>query len=284
VAVSDERAYVVVDVFADVPLEGNPVAVFLDGRGLEPERMQRTAGELNLSETVFLLPDDELDARVRIFTPRAELPFAGHPILGAAFVVAGERGRDAVRLRAGAGVIPVALRREAGRLTYGEMEQPIPRPAAFDGHDALLAALGVARPAGPIVAYENGPVHVYVPLEHEREVASLRPDLRALASLGGRHGFSCFAVEGRRVRTRMFAPALGVAEDPATGSAAGPLALHLARTGEIGFGEEIEIHQGREIGRPSVLRARAEGSRDRLERVVVGGGAVVVARGTYRLA
>jgi trans-2,3-dihydro-3-hydroxyanthranilate isomerase len=123
---------------------------------------------------------------------------------------------------------------------------------------------------------------VYVALPDEAAVAGLRPDTGALAGLG-EIGVSCFAGEGRRWKTRMFAPGLGVPEDPATGSAAGPLAVHLARHGRTGFGEEIEIRQGAEIGRPSVLYATAEGSAQRIDRVLVGGSAVVVARGQYRL-
>jgi trans-2,3-dihydro-3-hydroxyanthranilate isomerase len=99
----------------------------------------------------------------------------------------------------------------------------------------------------------------------------------------GKLGVSCFTASGPRVKTRMFGPAIGVPEDPATGSAAGPLAVHLARHGRIGFGERIEIRQGAEIGRPSILRAVADGSPERIERVAVGGRAVVVARGEYRL-
>ena len=111
-------------------------------------------------------------------------------------------------------------------------------------------------------------------------MAGLRPDLAALRALGA-IGVNCFAGEGRRWKTRMFAPALGVPEDPATGSAAGPLAVHLARHGRISFGEQIEISQGAEINRPSTLYASAHGSKDRLERVEVGGSAVVVARGSF---
>jgi trans-2,3-dihydro-3-hydroxyanthranilate isomerase len=113
-------------------------------------------------------------------------------------------------------------------------------------------------------------------------VAALTPDLKALAA-AGEVGVSCFAAEGPRVKTRMFAPVLGVPEDPATGSAAGPLSVHLARHGRIAFGERIQIRQGEEIGRPSHLEATAEGSADQIERVRVGGGAVIVARGQYSL-
>ena len=118
----------------------------------------------------------------------------------------------------------------------------------------------------PVEVYVNGPRHVYVELAGKDAVAALSPDLRALAALG-EFGVSCFAGSGAQWRTRMFAPALGVPEDPATGSAAGPLAVHLARHGRIAFGEEIEIRQGVELARPSLLRARAAGSpRDRARR------------------
>ena len=147
---------------------------------------------------------------------------------------------------------------------------------------ALLAAVGVAASGLPVEIYRNGPRHVYVALPDEAAVAALRPDLGALAGLG-EIGVSCLAGGGRRWKTRMFAPGLGVPEDPATGSAAGPLAVHLARHGRTGFGEEIEIRQGAEIGRPSVLYATAEGSAREIGRVLVGGSAVVVARGQYRL-
>ena len=124
---------------------------------------------------------------------------------------------------------------------------------------------------------------MYVVLASEEAVAALRPDLTALAELPGVLGINCLAGAGMRWKTRMFAPGGGVAEDPATGSAAGPLALHLARHGRIGFGEEIEITQGVEIGRPSRLYARVDGNAERVERVEVGGSAVVVARGEFQL-
>jgi trans-2,3-dihydro-3-hydroxyanthranilate isomerase len=279
------RSYTILDVFTDKPLEGNPVAVFADGAGLSTELMQRTARELNLSETVFVTPadDGEADARIRIFTPAAELPFAGHPVLGTAFALAEHSHDRVVRLLTGAGPVPVALRREHGTLVYGEMDQPIPVAEPFAAERELLAALGLERSELPVVAYRNGPLHVYVALPSEEAVAALRPDLAALEKMGGTLGASCFAGGGGRFKTRMFAPALGVPEDPATGSAAGPLALHLARHGRIGYGEQIKISQGSEIGRPSLLHARVEGNEARVERVVVGGSAVIVARGEFRL-
>jgi trans-2,3-dihydro-3-hydroxyanthranilate isomerase len=284
VAAERWHPYVIVDVFTDVPLQGNPLGVFTDAQDVDADLMQRATRELNLSETVFLLPshDGRADARARIFTPITELPFAGHPVLGTAFVLGERLGLSVVRLLTGAGIIPITLTREAGEIVFGQMEQPIPTPEPFARASELLHSLGIAGSGLPIEAYRNGPLHVYIELSGEDDVAALRPDLGALSDLG-ELGVSCFAGSGAHVKTRMFAPALGVAEDPATGSAAGPLAVHLARHGRIGFGDTLEIRQGDEIGRPSILHACVEGSVQRIERVTVGGSAVVVARGTYRL-
>jgi trans-2,3-dihydro-3-hydroxyanthranilate isomerase len=277
------REYVVLDVFTAAPLEGNQVAVFIDGSGLSTELMQRTAREMNLSETVFLVEDDpESHARARIFTPGEELPFAGHPVLGTAFLVGERDGLDVVRLRTGAGVVPIALRRANGVIEYGEMEQPIPTWEEFGNAGELLSALGVERAELPVEAYTNGPTHVFVALRDEAAVAALTPDATALSRFGVL-GVSCFAASEDRVKTRVFAPGLGVTEDPATGSAAGPLAVHLARHGVVPFGTQLEISQGAEIARPSTLYARAEGSADEITKVAVGGSAVPVARGEYRL-
>jgi trans-2,3-dihydro-3-hydroxyanthranilate isomerase len=279
-----KHSYVIADVFTDVPLEGNQLAVFADGADLSADQMQRAAREMNLSETVFELPaEGGADVRIRIFTPVTELPFAGHPVLGTAFVVGERLGVPLVRLQTDAGVIPVELTREGEAIVYGEMEQPIPSSEPFPQADELLAALGVKRSELPLEAYRNGPLFVYVALESEEAVAALAPDMGALARLGS-VGVSCFAGAAPRFKTRMFGPALGVSEDPATGSAAGPLAVHLVRHGWAEFGQQIEIRQGVEIGRPSLLRAQVDGSPARIERVAVGGSAVVVARGEYRLA
>jgi trans-2,3-dihydro-3-hydroxyanthranilate isomerase len=185
-------------------------------------------------------------------------------------------------LETGAGVVAVSLTRADGRVVFGEMSQPVPTWTAFDRAGELLAAVGVERSELALEVYDNGPRHAYVRLPDEMTVAALTPDIGALGRLGA-VGVSCFASDGAQVKTRMFGPGLGVAEDPATGSAAGPLAVHLARHGLIGFGERVEIHQGAEIGRPSTLYAEAHGSPERVERVLVGGAAVVVARGEYLL-
>jgi trans-2,3-dihydro-3-hydroxyanthranilate isomerase len=275
--------YVIADVFTDRPLAGNGLAVFTDARGIPEEQLQPLARELNLSETVFVLPSENGGhARVRIFTPSRELPFAGHPILGTAFILAAPLQLDEIRLETGSGVIPIRLEREDGRIAFGRMEQPIPKIAPFDGADALLRAVGAERSELPVEQYDNGPQFVYVGLRSREAVAALSPDLNALAEVPV-VGIYYYAGEGRRWKSRMFAPGSGVAEDPGTGSAAGPLAVHLARHGAIAFGDEIEIEQGAEIGRPCTLFARVDGSAESIERVEVGGSAVVVARGEFRL-
>ncbi|HLX31244.1 MAG TPA: PhzF family phenazine biosynthesis protein [Gaiellaceae bacterium] len=270
--------YVVADVFTDVPLAGNQLAVFTDAREIPEEQLQPLAREINFSETAFVYsPEGDGHVKLRIFTPAAELPFAGHPILGSAFVLAGPLQLDEIRLETGAGVIPVRLERDGSRIVFGWMRQPVPSFELLARADELLEALGVESEL-PVEQYDLGPQHAFVALGSEEEVAALRPDFARIAEIAD-HGVSCFAGSGGRWKLRMFAPRFGVNEDPATGSAAGPLALHLARHGRIAFGDEIEIRQGVEVGRPSTLYAVARTP----EEIEVGGSAVVVARGEFRL-
>src|SRR5215211_9471058 len=276
--------YVLADVFTDTPLEGNALAVFTDAREIPEDRLQPLAREMNLSETVFVLPaEGDAHARIRIFTPTSEIPFAGHPTLGSAFVLGTPLQLSEIRLETGSGVVPVRLEREGPRVVFGWMDQPLPSVEPYEGERELLEALGVERSELPVEVYDNGIRHVYVTLGSEEEVAALRPDMGKLADLPAVLGVNCIAGSGNRWKTRMFAPGGGVPEDPATGSAAGPLAVHLVRHGRIAFGDEIEISQGTEIGRPSTLYARVEGSAEKVVRVEVGGSAVVVARGEFRL-
>jgi trans-2,3-dihydro-3-hydroxyanthranilate isomerase len=271
--------YSVADVFTDTPLHGNPVAVFHDADSLTPERMQRLAQETHLSETTFVLaPRDGGDARIRIFTPVNELPFAGHPILGTAAVLSGRR--DTLALETAMGAVPFRLARSDDRTVTATMRQPVPTWEPYPDRTGLLAALGLTDSTLPVDVYRNGPRHVFVGLPGVAELSRVRPDLVALAG----HldvAVNCFAGEGKTWRMRMFSPAYGVAEDAATGSAAGPLAVHLGRHGRIANGTEIEIHQGVELGRHAVMRAVATG--DPIDRVEVSGTAVVVATGTFTL-
>jgi trans-2,3-dihydro-3-hydroxyanthranilate isomerase len=308
--------YVVIDVFTDTALQGNGLAVFTDARRIPEELLQPIAREMNLSETVFVYPsgwdfsatrrasqgetgpagrenlaetvyvypaEQGGHARIRIFTPMDELPFAGHPVLGTAFVLAAPLQLPEIVLETGKGPIPIRLQREEGRISFGWMTQPVPTVEPFAAEAELLAAVGVQGSELPVELYDNGVGHVYIALPTVKDVEALEPDLQALKRLQGIVGTNCFAGEGDRWKTRMFAPADGVPEDPATGSAAGPLACHLARHGRIEWSREIVISQGAEIRRPSTLHARANGSGDVIESVEVGGSAVVVARGEFKL-
>lgn len=306
--------YVVVDVFTETPLQGNPLAVFTNAQEIPDDLLQPIARELNLSETVFVYPPgyrtpseqaqaetagsgdlrktDETvlvhppeqggHARIRIFTPNYELPFAGHPTLGTAFVLGQPLQLGEIRLETKAGVVPVRLEREGPKIVFGRMEQPLPTWQPFERADALLAALGVERSELPVEVYDNGIRHAFVVLSSKEEVARLRPDQKGLSG----HdlvGALVAAGAGASWKMRMFSPDDGIGEDAATGSAAGPLACHLARHGVVPWGTEVEIEQGTELGRRSRLHARADGAGSEIVSVAVGGSAVTVARGEFRI-
>jgi trans-2,3-dihydro-3-hydroxyanthranilate isomerase len=281
--------YLVADVFTEVALAGNQLAVFTDGAAVPEALLQPIALEMGYSETVFVYPPDgDETARIRIFTPASEIPFAGHPVLGTAVALAIADDLDRVELRTQQGLVPLAITRRTDTSGHGRMRQPIPTVTPLAEPQALFDALGVTASELPVEIYDNGLPHVYVALPDVAAVTALTPDMTALARLarsGGSAlvGTNVFAGSGRTWTTRMFAPADGVPEDAATGSAAGPLACHLARHGWIAFGDEIEISQGTAIGRPSTLRAMVLGSADAISAVEVAGSAVIVAAGSFRL-
>ncbi len=273
--------YVVVDVFTDTALAGNQLAVFTDARELDAELMQALAIEIGFSETTFVLPaQDGGQARIRIFNPRHEMSFAGHPILGTAWVLSQPLQRGVIDLETGMGIVRVEIERdESGALVFGRMEQPVPTVRALDETEALFATLGVEGSELPVELYDNGATHIVVTLGSEDAVAALSPDSSAIARFDVT-GVNCIAGSGGKWKNRMFWP---LGEDAATGSAAGPIACHLSRHGLVEWGDWIEISQGAEIGRPSTLFARADGGDDSIRRVFCGGRAVVVARGEFRL-
>ena len=279
-----EIDYELCDVFTDRPLAGNALAVFTAADNLDDATMQALARETNLSESAFVRrpANAEADAAVRIFTPTMELPFAGHPTLGTAFVLAARTDRRIIKLETGRGLITVRLNDEPARPRFGWMTQPVPRIERYAHTALLLSALGVSESKLPVDLYDNGPHYVYVELDTPDAIAALRPDMSRLAALGST-AFSVFARKDARWKCRVFAPGEGIPEDPATGAAAGPLAVHLARHGRISFGDEIVIEQGIEIGRPSTLYARARGGPEHLQSVEVGGSTVIVGRGTFTL-
>lgn len=278
--------YAVVDVFARGPFTGNPLAVVPDGCGtLDTEAMQRIAREMNLSETTFVEEVSPDGYRMRIFTPFEEMPFAGHPTLGTAWLLR-RRGMiptDRPIQRTAGGETPVSIAvdtvwfERSGRVgddrgDLDEIVEAIGADAAEIGFDA--AAIGMERILLAPASSDAGVEQLMVPLASPADVEGLRPS-EAIASLA-HDGVYCFAPLGPgRVKARFFAPGLGVFEDPATGSAAAALGLYLAaRAGDIAF----EIEQGIEIGRPSrILCDAARG------RVRIGGACELVAEGVLHV-
>ncbi len=274
---TQEIDYVVCDVFTPRGLAGNQLAVFADAATLGDGMRGALTREMNYSESVFVTqPAGAADARLAIYTPASEIPFAGHPVLGAAAVLAAAADRTLV-LETQIGPVTVQVHGAGAQRAEVWMAQPWPEVVAVEA-DRVRSALGAG--AGALVAgYDNGARYALLELGDRADVAAVTPDLTALARLG--HGVLVFAGAGLSWKARMFAPALGIAEDPATGSAAGPLAVHLHQDGRLPVGETIEIEQGAEVGRPSLLRARLEGTDDLS--VHVGGHVVIVARGAFSL-
>jgi len=272
--------YVICDVFTERPLEGNPLCVFTDARGLDTAQMQALARELNLSETTFVTPPEQGGhARVRIFTPQRELPFAGHPTLGTAFVLGGPLQAFEVRLELGIGIVPVTLEREGARVSFGWMVQPTPRVVPGPALGPLLAALGLESVL-TLESYGNGPQHACLRVATAELLGGVRPDFGALGRATD-GGVGVFHRDGDVCRVRYFAPAAGVNEDAATGSFAGPLAWHLFQSGQLAAGAILRIEQGAELRRPSTLYARVvDGGEPRVE---VGGAARIVARGQFQI-
>lgn len=282
--------YLIADVFTDTALEGNPLAVVPDASGLSTERMQRIAREMNLSETTFVFPPSgDGDVHVRIFTPVGELPFAGHPTFGTAAALAATAHpavhNARLHMETGMGVIPFHFSTISPTTASARMEQPLPVWHAYDRAADLLAALGLSSSTVPIEVYRNGPRHAFVGLPTVADLSALRVDHRALSDHPDLAA-NCFAPtpDPSVWRARMFSPAYGVNEDAGTGSAAGPLALHLTRHGLIPPNTPITVRQGIEMGRPSTIHARAT-MRDATTpaRIEITGSAVLVAEGRLHI-
>lgn len=277
--------YNIVDVFTDTPLTGNPLAVFTKAEGLPQETMQAIAREMNLSETVFFgRATQGGHAKLRIFTPRTELPFAGHPILGSAWVLAGPMEMNQLRLETGAGIIPVDIERAGDRLHVAFMTQPLPEFSKLDAPAPFFHALGLA-PSAALLApafANNGPLHLLIDVGSREALDALRPDTSALARLTD-GGVYAFAQDELTIYARYFAPAAGIAEDPATGSAAGSLVAHLVREGRVPSGVQISLRQGEVMKRPSLLLATAKSKDNQISEVRVGGSAIVIARGELQI-
>jgi len=289
-----EYEFVTLDVFTGERFGGNPLAVFPDARGLTDTKMQALAREFNYSETTFVLPpgDPENSARVRIFTPATELPFAGHPNVGTGWVLAGQ-GRDrngVLRFEEIAGLVEIQVDRDpAGAVTGTTIAAPQPlslgaRPAVADiAACAGLGAADIRTDAHTPVAASVGNLFVIAEVTADAlsravpDFAAFRAALARTPALGGRLALYLYCRDGGRIRARMFAPLGGTVEDAATGSAATPLAALLLSLSDARDGA-WEILQGVEMGRPSLLRTTATRAPDGI-RATVGGTCVPVLRG-----
>ena len=306
--------FVQVDVFTDRAFNGNPLAVFLDARRLDDALMQQIAREMNLSETVFLFPPSRPDcaAALRIFTPAREVPFAGHPTVGTAWVLAahGMAPEGAARfvLEEKIGPVPVELEGDPARPDFIWMTHPgATFDPALENRDAVARALGLAEadllPGAPIQPGSTGNKFLFVPLRDKAAVDQAVLDIRALLEAMGNlpHlGIFVFAPDldcaagdrtagdpaAGRVYSRMFAPhTSGVPEDPATGSASGPLGAYLVLNGLVGKGAEVRIvsEQGTKMGRQSFLHIRLAMQGEAITGIRVGGGVVPVLEGELRI-
>jgi trans-2,3-dihydro-3-hydroxyanthranilate isomerase len=287
-------AFVKVDVFSSKALEGNQLAVFLDARKLKDVEMQALAREMNLAETTFVVPRDRAieareGVRVRIFTVQEELPFAGHPALGTAFVLRRPSQRE-VRLNLKGGRIPVSFEQVSGEL-FGEMRQQDPVLGSIHDKRAVAEAAGIAPeeidPELPVQMVSTGLAFAIVPLRSLKTIREFAPNWKRMAAYVERTDakFLYFVTRetvdpAARLHARMI---FYNGEDPATGSAAGCTAAWMVRHGVAASEERVLIEQGLEIRRPSRIFVRASRAGDGVVNVRVGGNVVKVMRGEVTL-
>ncbi|MDH4084872.1 MAG: PhzF family phenazine biosynthesis protein [Nitrospira sp.] len=296
------------DVFTGQPFGGNPVAVFPDAEGLTDDQLQRIAREMNLSETVFVFPptDPAAAARLRIFTPTQEIPFAGHPVLGTFYVLAHlkrisiQDGITRVMQECNIGLYPIEVHADQGSVVRVVMAQPKPEfldpIVAIDELYLIAAALGIpkhviADAKWPPQVVSTGLPVLIVPVRTLTAARSITPDASAIIKICERFGangimvFTTVTVESfASVHARMFAPKIGILEDPATGSAGGALGAYLVHNGvvEVGPTTEILIEQGYEIDRPSRILVQVKSEDDVIQGVTVGGQCVMVVEGELK--
>lgn len=293
--------YLHLDVFTSTPFEGNQLAVFPEPGSLTAEQMQTVAREMNFSESTFIFPREGTgDVRMRIFTPGEELPMAGHPTIGSTFALALEgviaRGRAEFILELGVGPTPVAMDWDERGLAFAWMTQQLPAVGpSINDRGALAQALGIA--AGDFASgllpqvISCGLPYLIVPLASRRAVDAVQVDRRALvrclSPVGlDEHPVFVFTTEGDETTySRMLAPGLGVGEDPATGSAAGPLGCYLVQHRVVppDAGRAMLNLQGVAMRRPSRIHISIDTEGDRITRVRVGGQSVLVGRGSLEV-
>ncbi len=288
--------FVQVDVFSSRRLEGNSLAVFLNGRGLTDDEMQALAREMNLSETTYILPgktatERERGVRVRIFTVQEELPFAGHPTLGTAFVLRGASGAREVVLDLNAGKVPVCFEEIPGQPVFAEMTQIEPKFGPRHDREAVVRAAGLRDgdidPSLPVETVSTGVPFTVVPLRGLETIRQLQIDQRGSAEYLEQSGGKFFYFVTRetvdpeaRLHARMM---FYNGEDPATGSAAGCASAWMVAHGVAEPDERVLIEQGIEMKRPSRIFVRASRRDDRVVNVRVGGNAVEILRGEVSL-
>lgn len=290
--------FLTVDVFTDRIFGGNPLAVLPDARGLNADQMQRIAAEFNLSETTFVLPPENPahTRRVRIFVPTSELPFAGHPTVGTAFVLAaiGEVKAERIVFAEGVGPVPVNIRYQAGRPVFSQLVAakipefgPDPPPAAEVAAALSLTPADIVTGGLGTRGISAGLPFLAVPLVSLDALARARVDSerwrRTFGSWWSQQVYMFHRMDGR-IRARMYAPSFGIPEDPATGSAAAAFAGYLFEAdGRPSGSLKWTIEQGVEMGRPSLLEVEADASGGRLIEVRVGGASVLVTEGTIEV-
>lgn len=297
--------YLHYDVFTDAPLEGNQLAVFPEPAGLTPEQMQRVTREMNFSESTFILPAEApgTDVRMRIFTPGEELPMAGHPTIGSTFALADEGviapSRDRFMFGLGVGPTPVSLEWKGDTLDFAWMTQKNPDFGGEIGdRPAFARAIGVAPEdlaSAPPQAVSCGVPFLFAALKTRAAVDGLSVDARALAAVGRASGIDdlplfVFTLDragssgDEAVYSRMLAPGLGVAEDPATGGASGPLGCYLLRHGLMPANRLAHFisHQGVKMLRPSRIHISIDTTGSEITRVRIGGRSVRVGEGVLR--
>ena len=266
--------YTVANAFSNDPLTGNPVAVFRDASRLTTETMQAIARQLQLSETVFLTG---LDApgpfAARIFTPVNELPFAGHPLIGAASVVARLTGTRQFSIRTQAFTVAVSAAPRAPNVTAVSIDVPPSPSVPFERTRELLRALRLERATLPVKLYDAGARHVLIGVRDLAELRALEPDHNALEAFEDM-AVNCFAIHGSGVENRMFSPAYGVKEDAGTGSAVGPLLQHLIQHAGHDETKALTIAQGILLKRPCVMHGRLRRDAGHAPVVALGGDAV----------
>jgi len=289
-------SFVQVDVFTDRALTGNALAVVFDGRGLSTDEMQAIARETNLSETTFILPRDPTEEktrgiRVRIFTAQEELPFAGHPTLGTAFVLRGKSGAKEVLLDLNVGTVPVRYEGNPGQPAFGEMTQKDPEFGAIHDREAVARLTNLSASdideSVPIQTVSTGLPYAIVPVRTLKALQGLRLDIKRAAEYFAQSGGKFFYFVSRetvspkaRLHARMF---FYNGEDPATGSAAGCCSAWMVAHGIAASDERVMIEQGLEMHRPSSIFVRATRRDNQVVNVRVGGNCVEVSRAEYTL-